>query len=80
MIVVLALAWMIPLSTARATPPHNDTRDNSVEEVVIYHRINEANPGTIRYLSWTDVAASRQRSLQGDRQIPDEEQVSEERP
>ncbi len=55
MVVVLVFAWMVPLSIARADSPHNDTRDDSVEQVVMYHQEIEAKPGSIRYLSWTPV-------------------------
>ncbi|MBI9093107.1 MAG: hypothetical protein JEZ12_28175 [Desulfobacterium sp.] len=55
MLVVLVLAWMVPLSTARADSPHNDTRDDSVEQVVMYHQKSVAKPDSIHYLSWTPV-------------------------
>jgi hypothetical protein len=55
MLVVMVFAWMVPLSAAWANAPHNDTRDDSVEQVVMYHLDSEAIPRSIHYLSWTPV-------------------------
>lgn len=43
------------LSPALADIPHNDTRDNSVEAVVVFHNKGEPNPDSIQYLSWSRV-------------------------
>ena len=40
---------------AFARPPHNDAYDNSVEQVVYYHKTTLARPDSVRYLSWTPV-------------------------
>ena len=55
MVVLLVFAWMVPPATTRANAPHNDTRDDSVEQVVMYHLESEAKPRSIHYLSWTPV-------------------------
>ena len=55
MLMVMVFAWMVPLPAAWANAPHNDTRDDSVEQVVMYHLEKEAIPRSINYLSWTPV-------------------------
>jgi len=40
---------------ASARPPHNDAYDNSVEQVIYYHKTTEARPDSVRYLSWSPV-------------------------
>ncbi|MCP4119649.1 MAG: hypothetical protein GY737_30465 [Desulfobacteraceae bacterium] len=55
MVVLLVLVWMVTPATSLANAPHNDTRDDSVEQVVMYHLESEAIPRSIQYLSWTPV-------------------------
>ena len=52
---VLVCMVIFSLSPAWADVPRNDTRDNSVEAVVVFHNKSEPNPETLEYLSWTRV-------------------------
>lgn len=40
---------------AWASFPHNDTRDGSVESVVLFHQKSVIASGPITYISWTPV-------------------------
>ncbi len=48
------ILFMLPV-IAFAGLPHNDPENNSVEEVVAYHLLQEPFPETIDYISWTPV-------------------------
>ena len=52
---LLAGGLVIIAATAMANPPHNDSYDNSVEEVVSYHVSTEFNPDSVKYLFWSPV-------------------------
>jgi len=44
------------VSAVWAGVPQNDSHDNSVDKVMIYHQQNEVYPESIHYVSWTPVA------------------------
>ena len=53
---VVMIGWLIANVTGlMAQPPHNDDQDNSVAEVVLYHKASEPRPETIEYISWSKV-------------------------
>jgi len=50
---IFLVGFFLPM--AWASFPHNDTRDGSVESVVLFHQKSVISSGPINYISWTPV-------------------------